>query len=66
MANIKISELEELTTVADDDILPIVDVSENETKKISFNNLNILQYVIVEETTNNLNLESEETQNEEM
>lgn len=66
MANIKISELEELTTVADNDILPIVDVSENETKKISFNNLNVLQYVIVEETTNNLNLESEETQNEEV
>lgn len=35
MANIKISELEELLTVADEDVLPIVDASGNETKKIS-------------------------------
>ncbi len=44
MANIKISELEELTAVADDDILPIVDISENETKKIK--NSNLLNNVI--------------------
>ena len=44
MANIKISELEELTAVADDDILPIVDTSENETKKIK--NSNLLNNVI--------------------
>ena len=41
MANIKISELEELTTIADNDVLPIVDVSENETKKIKKENLKI-------------------------
>lgn len=35
MANIKISELDELVNVADNDYLPIVDTSENETKKIS-------------------------------
>lgn len=48
MANIKISELEELTTVADDDVLPIVDVSENETKKI--NKSNIIDGLIKENT----------------
>lgn len=39
MANIKISELNELSTGADNDYLPIVDSSENETKKISLENL---------------------------
>ena len=48
MANIKISELEELTTVADDDVLPIVDVSENETKKI--NKSNIINGLVKENT----------------
>lgn len=48
MANIKISELEELTTVADDDVLPIVDVSENETKKV--NKSNIIDGLIKENT----------------
>lgn len=40
MANIKISELEELTTVADDDVLPIVDVSEGETRKVKQSKIN--------------------------
>lgn len=35
MANIKISELDELVNVADNDYLPIVDTSENETKKVA-------------------------------
>lgn len=48
MANIKISELEELTIVADDDVLPIVDVSENETKKV--NKSNIIAGLIKENT----------------
>ena len=39
MANSKISELTELTTVANDDVLVIVDDSASETKKISFANL---------------------------
>ena len=39
MANIKISELNELTAIENDDILPIVDTSAIETKKISINNL---------------------------
>lgn len=34
MANIKISELEELVNVADNDYFPIVDTSVNETKKV--------------------------------
>lgn len=39
MANTKISELSELTSVANDDVLVIVDDSASETKKISFANL---------------------------
>ena len=39
MANIKISELNELTTKADNDYIPIVDSSADETKKISIDNL---------------------------
>ena len=39
MANSKISELSELTTVDNDDVLVIVDDSATETKKISFANL---------------------------
>lgn len=39
MANSKISELSELTTVANDDVFAIVDDSASETKKISFANL---------------------------
>ena len=39
MANSKISELSELTTVANDDVLAIVDDSTSTTKKISFANL---------------------------
>lgn len=39
MANIKISELNELTQEAYDDYLPIVDTSADETKKISVKNL---------------------------
>lgn len=39
MANIKISELNELTQEAYDDYLPIVDSSADETKKISVKNL---------------------------
>lgn len=35
MTNIKISELDELVNVADNDYLPIVDTSENETKKVA-------------------------------
>ena len=40
MANIKISELEELTTVEDGDVLPIVDISSGETKKVKSNKFN--------------------------
>ena len=39
MANTKISELSELTSVANEDVLVIVDDSASETKKISFANL---------------------------
>jgi len=39
MASIKISELNELTSVEESDLLPIVDTSSNETKKISYENL---------------------------
>ena len=39
MANIKISELDELVTVANDDYLPIVDTSAGETKKVKNSNL---------------------------
>ena len=38
MANIKISELDELVNVADNDYLPIVDTSVGETKKIKNSN----------------------------
>ena len=41
MANIKISELDELVAVANDDYLPIVDTSAGETKKIQTSNLKI-------------------------
>lgn len=39
MANIKISELDELVAVANDDYLPIVDTSAGETKKVKNSNL---------------------------
>ena len=39
MANIKISELDELVEVANDDYLPIVDTSAGETKKVKNSNL---------------------------
>jgi hypothetical protein len=39
MANKKISELPELTTTQDEDVLPIVDSSTNTTKKITISNL---------------------------
>lgn len=39
MANIKISELDELQEAADQDLLVIVDVANNETKKIQAGNL---------------------------
>lgn len=35
MANIKITELNEIATIDNNDVLPIVDVSVNETKKIT-------------------------------
>ena len=41
MANIKISELEELNKSNDDDLLVIVDSTENETKKIKAKNLGV-------------------------
>lgn len=41
MANIKISELDELQEVADQDLFVIVDSDENITKKIQAGNLNI-------------------------
>lgn len=41
MANIKISELDELQEAADQDLLVIVDVANNETKKIQAGNLGI-------------------------
>ena len=41
MANIKISELDELQEVADQDLFVIVDSDENTTKKIQASNLNI-------------------------
>lgn len=39
MANIKISELNEMTSMANNDVLPIVDVSADETKKIPINSM---------------------------
>lgn len=52
MANIKISELNELTQEAYDDYLPIVDSSADETKKISVKNLtaNGVQLIAVTDT----------------
>jgi len=35
MANIKITELDEITTIDNADVLPIVDLSANETKKVT-------------------------------
>ena len=46
MANIKISELDELVNVADNDYLPIVDTSVGETKKIKNSNLNKIQDIV--------------------
>ena len=46
MANIKISELDELIAVANDDYLPIVDTSAGETKKIKNSNLNKIQDIV--------------------
>ena len=42
MANIKISELDELQKATDQDLLAIVDVANNKTKKIQVGNLGIL------------------------
>ena len=42
MANIKISELDELQKATDQDLLAIVDVANNKTKKIQAGNLGIL------------------------
>ena len=42
MANIKISELDELQKATDQDLLVIVDVANNKTKKIQAGNLGIL------------------------
>lgn len=39
MANIKISELNEYTEVQDDDLFPIVDVANGETKKVKATNI---------------------------
>ena len=39
MANRKISQLPETTSVSSDDIIPVVDVSETTTKKIQVSNL---------------------------
>jgi hypothetical protein len=39
MANVKVSELSELTSAADNDVVPIVDTSADETKKITVENL---------------------------
>lgn len=39
MNNVKISELNSLSTADSEDLLPIVDVSANETKKISVNDI---------------------------
>lgn len=55
MASIKISELNELTSVDNADLLPIVDSSANETKKITYENLRNQSLVIL---SGNANLEA--------
>ena len=52
MANIKISELTEKTTVGLNDLFPIVDATTNETKKITGANLVSNQYSTSETKTN--------------
>lgn len=54
MANIKISELNELTQIETGDVLPIVDISANETKKISINNLNPIDIEMSDTSTNSV------------
>lgn len=45
----KITELSEIEQIALEDIFPIVDVSENQTKKVTYGDLKILDYEIVDE-----------------
>ena len=45
----KLTELTEIEQVANEDIFAIVDVSENETKKVKYSDLKILPYEVVEE-----------------
>ena len=53
MASLKISELNELTNVESTDLIPIVDVSTNETKKVTSANLIKGSYSTNEVKTNN-------------
>lgn len=50
MANIKISELNELTNIATDDLLPIVDTSVNETKKVQLKNVLNVELIAISDT----------------
>lgn len=45
----KLTELTEIEQVANEDIFAIVDVSENETKKVKYSDLKILPYTVLEE-----------------
>lgn len=54
MASIKISELNELTDYESNDIMPVVDTSANETKKIKMNNLVVDTYSTNETKTNKI------------
>lgn len=58
----KLTELTEIEQVANEDIFAIVDVSENETKKVKYSDLKILPYEVVEEWEETSNTETEETQ----
>lgn len=58
----KLTELIEIGQVANEDVFAIVDVSENETKKITYADLNILPYEVIEEWEETSNTETEETQ----
>ena len=58
----KLTELTEIGQVANEDVFAIVDVSENETKKVKYSDLKVLPYEVIEEWEETSNTETEETQ----
>ena len=63
MADRKITELPETTTLAGDDILPVVDISETETKKVKVSNL-LVDQITADERTKLAGIETGATANE--